>query len=112
MEPKTGASTEQEALPMYKSSGLRKGIAFVFSIIFLAIGLIDLPSNWLFGVPFIFIGGVHIVLLVIYVRDIQVYPSLIIISGINRKGEIFWQQINSIQRITYCTRQLWRIRFI
>ena len=110
MEPKTGMNTDQETLPMYKSSASRKGIAYVFSLIFLAIGLIDLPSGWLFSIPFIFIGGAHIFLLAIYVADIHVYPSFIIISGINRKEEVLWHQISSIQQITYCTRQLWRIR--
>ena len=111
MEQETGMSTDQKARPMYKSSGLYKGFAYLFSAIFLAIGLIDLPSDLLFSLPFIFIGGAHIFLLVRYVTDIQVYPSFLRISGVSRKEEVAWDQIRSIEQITYCTRDLWRIRF-
>lgn len=111
MKPENDMSSDQKALPIYKSSGLRKRFAYVVFLIFLAIGLMDIPSGWLFSFPFIFIGGAHIFLLAIYVADIQVYPSFIRISGINRKDEVLWHQISSIKQITYCTRQLWRIRF-
>ena len=111
MEPKTVMSTEQEALPIYKSSGAYKFIAYVLSIFFFGAGLRAFPSDWLFSILFIFIGGAHIFLLVRYVADIQIYPSFIMISGVNRKEEVLWHQISSIQQITYCTRQLWRIRF-
>jgi hypothetical protein len=106
-----GMSTDQKVLPLYKSSGLYKGFAYLFSAIFLAIGLIDFPSDLLFSLPFMFIGGAHIFLLVRYVADIQVYPTFLQISGVGRKESVSWDQIRSIHQITYCTRDLWRIRF-
>jgi hypothetical protein len=110
MAEETGMSTDRKAPPLYKSSGLYKGFAYLFSAIFIAIGLIAFPSDLLFGLPFIFIGGAHIFLLVRYVADIQVFPSFLRISGVSRKEEVSWSQIRSIEQITYCTRDLWRIR--
>ena len=96
---------------LHTSSQLRKIFAYLFSLVFLLMGLLTFPSNWLVGLGITFIGCIHLFLLFKYVSDIEVLPSFIRISALRKKEEVPWQEIKCIDRITYCTRHLWRIRF-
>jgi len=107
MDNLDAATTSQ---PLYKSLKSYKWIAYFIYLIFVVAGVrVFLESSFL-SILFIFIGGLHLLLIKIYIVEIEFYQDSLQILKNKLVITVPYRKVLGVRQITYCTGKLWYLR--